>query len=64
MLVNVTKADGSTQQQIGSPFKFSRTQPTYKHIGSPPGQHTEEILTEIGYTKKEIQTMQKAKLFG
>ncbi|WP_332647550.1 CaiB/BaiF CoA transferase family protein [Lysinibacillus sp. 54212] len=54
MLVDVPKSDGSTQRQIGSALKFSGVEPTYKFVGAKMGEHTEEILKEIGYTPEQI----------
>lgn len=64
MVVDVPKSDGSKQKQIGSPFKFSGGQPTYKYIGAALGVHTEEVLREIGYSAGEIDMFRKAGLFG
>lgn len=48
---------GKTQQQIGSPIKLSDHEPDYKFSGSTLGRHSFEILSEIGYTKQEIETL-------
>jgi alpha-methylacyl-CoA racemase len=47
MVVAVPKPDGSTQQQIGSPIRFSTSQPDYRFIGVSPGEHNDEILRVI-----------------
>lgn len=64
MVVAVPRPDGSTQRQVGSPFKFSRSQPAYLFTGARLGAHTEEVLNEVGYTVAEITTMRAAGLFG
>jgi alpha-methylacyl-CoA racemase len=64
MIVEVPKPDGSTQRQVGSPFKFSRTPPEIRHIGVESGANTEEILRKAGYSEEEIERMRKAKVFG
>jgi len=64
LLVEVPKGDGTQQQQIGSPFKFSKGQPTYKHSGASLGQHTKAVLSEAGYRAIEIEAFQAAGLFG
>ncbi len=64
MIVEVPKPDGSAQRQVGSPFKFSGGRPVYKHIGAQLGEHTEEILLEMGYSRKEIQVLQDAGALG
>jgi len=64
MIVEVPKPDGTTQLQVGSPFKFSKGQPTYKYIGAALGQHTAEVLAEIGYSKTKIEQLRAAGVFG
>lgn len=64
MIVEVPKPDGSTQRQVGSPFKFSRTPPEIRHIGVESGANTEEVLRKAGYSEEEIDRMRKAKVFG
>lgn len=54
MLVKLPMQDNQTQTQIGSAIKLSGHAPDYKFSGSPLGQHSREILTEIGYAKEEI----------
>lgn len=57
MIVDVPKADGDSQKQIGSPFKISDTESTYKFPGAKLGSHTNEILKEIGYSADEIKRL-------
>jgi len=64
MVVDVPKPDGAPQKQIGSPFKFSQGGPSYRHTGASLGAHTEEILTEIGYSAQEIQALRAAEVLG
>ncbi len=64
MIVDVPKPDGSTQPQVGSPFKFSKSQPVYKHVGSALGRHTDEVITEAGYSAEEIEQLRAAGVFG
>ncbi len=64
MIVEVPKPDGSTQRQVGSPFKFSRTPPEICHVGVELGANTEEVLRKAGYSEEEIGQMRKAKVFG
>ncbi len=54
MIVDIPMQD-KTQQQIGSPIKLSDHQPDYKFTGSVLGEHSFEILSATGYTKKEIE---------
>lgn len=63
LIVEVPGEDGAGQRQVASPFKFSATPPVYKHTGPALGQHTREVLEEIGYTGEEISQLQAAGLF-
>jgi alpha-methylacyl-CoA racemase len=59
MRVEVPKPDGSTQRQAGSPIKFSRAEPVYRHIGADLGAHTDLALSEAGYEAGEIADLRK-----
>jgi crotonobetainyl-CoA:carnitine CoA-transferase CaiB-like acyl-CoA transferase len=57
----VKKKDGSTLNVVGQPVGLSRTQ---SKIATPPpelGQHTNEVLKEFGFSKKEIAALRAAK---
>jgi crotonobetainyl-CoA:carnitine CoA-transferase CaiB-like acyl-CoA transferase len=64
LIVEVPGADGAGQRQVASPFKFSATPPVYRHTGPALGQHTRDILEELGYREAEINQFQTAGLFG
>jgi alpha-methylacyl-CoA racemase len=64
MIVDVPKPDGTTQKQVGSPFKFSLCQPLYRHVGLEAGRDTEDVLARIGYSEDEIENMKTAGVFG
>lgn len=57
MIVEVPKKDGSTQRQIGTAIKFDNVEPSYRFVGAKLGEHTDEILTEIGYTEEQIKEL-------
>jgi len=59
MIVDVPKPDGTTQPQVGSPFRFSRSKPEYRSTGPAVGQHTEAVLAEAGYSADEIETLRE-----
>lgn len=62
MLVEIGHPTAGKIKQIGIPMKFSDTP---GEIKSPPplfGQHTEEILQWLGYTKVEIEGMRKSEI--
>jgi crotonobetainyl-CoA:carnitine CoA-transferase CaiB-like acyl-CoA transferase len=59
MLTEVPHETLRNTQTIGAPVKFSRT-PAEVRRGAPLlGQHTREILTEIGFSLDEIERMEK-----
>ena len=64
MVITVPKPDGSEQQQVGSPFHFSRGRANYKHVGVKLGTHSKEVLAEIGYKPAEIEAFQHNGLLG
>ncbi|MGG1290675.1 CaiB/BaiF CoA-transferase family protein [Bacillus smithii] len=64
MVVEVPKKDGTTQKQLACPIKFSAGKAQYKHIGSLLGEHTEEVLKELGYTKEEVLDLKAKGIFG
>jgi crotonobetainyl-CoA:carnitine CoA-transferase CaiB-like acyl-CoA transferase len=64
MIVEVPKPDGTTQKQIGSPFKFSLCKPVYRHVGMEAGRDTQDVLARIGYSEDEIEYMKTAGVFG
>lgn len=59
MLVEVPKSDGTKQTQIGTALKFSGFKPTYQHVGAKIGEHTEQLLTKLGYTTEQIEQLAK-----
>jgi len=54
MIVEVPEADGKMQKQIGAAIKFDQIEPTYNFVGAKLGEHTQEILKEIGYSQEQI----------
>jgi crotonobetainyl-CoA:carnitine CoA-transferase CaiB-like acyl-CoA transferase len=64
MVVKVPKADGSEQQQVGSPFHFSHGRANYKHPGVKLGTHSNEVLAEVGYKSGEIEFFRQSGLLG
>lgn len=64
LIVNVPRPDGTSQRQVGSPIQFSASEAEYKGVGTAVGAHTDEVLLEIGYNQKEIDSLRQAKTFG
>ncbi len=63
MVVEVPGPHGSVRQ-FANPIKFSATPPEYRHYGVQAGQHTDEVLAEMGYGAAEIQGLREAGVFG
>ncbi len=55
--VKVPLSDSRTIKQMGCPMHLSECPPRYDHAGYPEGYHTEEILSSLGYAKKEMDEM-------
>lgn len=64
MVVAVEQVNGVRQRQIASPYKFSRSQPEYKHTGMKTGSHSKEVLRELGYSREEIVALQEGDVLG
>jgi crotonobetainyl-CoA:carnitine CoA-transferase CaiB-like acyl-CoA transferase len=64
MVVEVPKAEGGSQRQIGSPFRFSGSAASYKFAGVRLGAHSTEVLAEIGYAAHEIEELRLKGLLG
>ncbi|WP_248731685.1 CaiB/BaiF CoA-transferase family protein [Pseudomonas sp. MWU13-2517] len=64
LVSQVPHDDGSTQAQIACPLKFSEGLPAPRHIGAAVGAHTDEVLTELGFTAQRITALRQAKVVG
>lgn len=64
MVVEVPRPDGSVQRQVASPYRFSRSQAVYRHVGAEPGAHTRQVLAEVGYSPEEIDRLQATGALG
>ncbi len=63
MIIEVPNGNGAISQ-IAHPIKYSATPPDYQFSGAELGQHTAEILGEMGYSNTEIEQWQADGLFG
>jgi crotonobetainyl-CoA:carnitine CoA-transferase CaiB-like acyl-CoA transferase len=57
MLVEIEGSGGEKQPQVGIPIKLTDTPGRIRSPAPVPGQHTEQVLFELGFTKDQIQTL-------
>ncbi len=55
MIVDLDAEDGRKVKQVGISVKLSETPGSIRSLAPALGQHTEEILTGLGYTLEQIQ---------
>jgi len=56
---DVEYAPGKTFKMINSPVKFSESESKIRSIAPELGQHTEEILLELGYKWEDLSALKK-----
>lgn len=59
MVVEVGEIEGEPVRQIGIGPKFSATPGRIGALGVGTGQHTEQVLAELGYTSPQIQALRE-----
>lgn len=62
LVTEVPRGDGTTQAQMACPLKFSDGLPEPRHIGAAIGQHTDQVLEELGYSAERIAELRRAKV--
>lgn len=60
----VTLPSGSTVEVVASPVDFSDTKSAARAPSPELGQHTEEVLLELGYTWEEIGALKESRAVG
>jgi alpha-methylacyl-CoA racemase len=64
MIVDVKTPTGGSQRQVGSALKLSKSSPKYGTSGGAIGQHSLEILDELGFDSDAIAALQSSGAVG
>lgn len=62
LVTEVPRGDGSTQAQMACPLKFSDGLPQPRHVGAALGEHTDQVLGELGFSVERIDALRRAKV--
>ena len=62
LVTEVPRGDGTNQAQMACPLKFSDGLPEPRHIGAALGQHTNQVLGELGFSAQRIEELRRAKI--
>lgn len=62
LVTQVPRGDGTKQAQMACPLKFSEPLPAPRHVGAKLGQHTEQVLGELGFDAERIAQLRAAKV--
>ncbi|MHC8363359.1 CaiB/BaiF CoA transferase family protein [Pseudomonas sp. LS2P72] len=62
LVTEVPRGDGTTQAQMACPLKFSQGLPEPRHIGAAIGQHTDQVLGELGFSAERIKELRRARV--
>lgn len=58
-MVNIDHPDWGKMKMTGFPWDFSETPATWRRRAPGFGEHSEEILLELGYSKEEIEQLRR-----
>ncbi|MAF53944.1 MAG: carnitine dehydratase [Chloroflexi bacterium] len=57
MVIDVGEVNGETVRQVGIGPKLSTTPGSVRTLGAVTGQHTKEILSELGYASADVERL-------
>lgn len=60
MVVEVEAPGGEKIKQVGIPIKLSETPGAIRSLAPSPGQHTAEVLAQLGYSQARIAALRQA----
>ena len=58
--IDVDHSEAGPMRQVGFPWDFSDTPASWRREAPKLGQHTDELLLEIGYSKEDVQKLRDA----
>lgn len=64
MIISVPKQPGGAQSQIAFPIKFSTQPAEYRFVGEQTGNHSQDIMEEIGFNQETIEILLQKGVFG
>ena len=64
MLVQHEGPDGEPVRQVGMGIKLSDTPGRFRHSAPQPGQHTDEILSSLGYGDSDLKSLREQHVVG
>ena len=64
MLVHHADAEGKPARQVGMPIKLSDTPGRFRWPAPRPGQHTDEILSALGYGEEDVNSLRQRGVAG
>ena len=62
LVTDVPRGDGTSQAQMACPLKFSDGLPEPRYIGAALGEHTDQVLGELGFGAERIAELRRAKV--
>ncbi|MCH8994214.1 MAG: CoA transferase [Chloroflexi bacterium] len=63
-IVDVPRPDGEPVRMVATPIQLGKTPAQIRGLAPELGQHTEEVLTEAGYSWEEIEALRREGAIG